>query len=52
MARQPYYEDSYGRVHRDRAAERCSGGAGLPGGFFAKALMWLAVIVVIASFIH
>lgn len=52
MARRLYYQDSYGRVHRDRAAERRSGGSSLPGGFAAKALMWLAIAVVIASFIH
>ena len=31
MARQLYYRDSYGRVHRDQAAERRSGGSTVAG---------------------
>ena len=34
MARRLYYQDSYGRVHRARSAERSRG---LPGGLAAKA---------------
>ena len=49
MARRLYYQDSYGRVHRARASERSRG---LPGGLFAKFLMPLAVLVVLASFVH
>ena len=49
MARRLYYQDSYGRVHRARAAVR---GRGLPGGLFAKVLMILAVLVVLASFVR
>ena len=52
MTRRLYYQDSYGRVHRARSAERRSGGSSLPGGFAARILMWLAIAVVIASFIH
>ena len=49
MARRLYYRDSYGRVQRARAAEHSRG---LPAAPFAKALMILAVLVVLASFIH
>jgi len=48
MARRLYYQDSYGRWHQDRSAGRSRG---LPGGFFARVLMWLAIAVVIASFL-
>ena len=34
MARRFYYQDSYGRTHRARSAERSRG---LPGGLAAKA---------------
>jgi hypothetical protein len=49
MARRLYYQDSYGRVHRARAAGRSRGLAAAP---FAKFLMILAVLVVFASFVH
>ncbi len=49
VARRLYYQDSYGRTHRARSAERCRG---LPGGLFAKALIALAVLVVLAQFVH
>ena len=49
MARRLYYQDSYGRVHRARSAERSRG---LPGGMFAELLMVLAVLVVLAQLVH
>jgi len=49
MARRLYYQDSYGQVHRARAAERSRG---LPGGLFARLLMILAILVVLASLVH
>ena len=49
MARRLYYQDSYGRVHRGRSAER---GRGLPAALFTKFLMILAVLVVLASLVH
>ena len=49
MARRLYYQDSYGRVHRDRSAERSRG---LPGGLFAKFLIALAVLVVLAQLVR
>ena len=49
MARRLYYQDSYGRVHRARAAERSRG---LPAAAFTKFLMILAVLVVLVSFVH
>ena len=49
MARRLYYQDSYGRTHRARSAER---GRGLPGGLFAKALIALAVVVVLAQLVR
>ena len=36
MARRLYYQDSYGRTHRARSAERSRG---LPGGLAAKFLI-------------
>jgi hypothetical protein len=48
MARKLYYQDSYGRWHQDKTAGHPRG---LPGGFMVKVLMWLAIAVVIASFI-
>jgi Flp pilus assembly protein TadB len=51
--RRLYYRDSYGRVHRDRQAERStSGDSGLPARFFVTALLVLAAIVVLASLFH
>jgi hypothetical protein len=58
MARQLYYRDSYGTVHRDRQAERAArrpGAQGRPGGlsrFFVRVLLVLAAIVVLASLVH
>jgi hypothetical protein len=49
MARRLYYQDSYGRVHRARSAGH---GRGLPGGLFAKLLIALAVLVVLAQLVH
>ena len=49
MARRLYYQDSYGRVHRARSAERSRG---LPAAPVAKVLMVLAVLVVLASLVH
>jgi hypothetical protein len=43
------YQDSYGKVHRARSAERSRG---LPAAPFAKFLMILAVLVVLASLVH
>ena len=58
MARQLYYRDSYGQVHRDRPAERAvrrpgkrASSAG-PSRFFVRALLVLAAIVVLASLVH
>jgi hypothetical protein len=59
MARQLYYRDSYGQVHRDRQAERGRQasrqarqlGRG-PSRFFVRALLVLAAIVVLASLVH
>ena len=51
MARKLYYRDSYGRVQRDRAAERGSGSSGLPGKPILKLLLILALIIVIVSFL-
>ncbi len=44
-----YYRGSCGRVHRDRGAD---GRQGVPARFFVRALMVLAVIVVLASVAH
>jgi len=52
MGRRLYYRDSYGRVHRDRRAERDSGGSAMPARFFLTVLMLLAAIVVLASVVH
>ena len=49
MARRLYYQDSYGRTRRARAAERSRGLSGAP---VAKFLMILAVLVVLASLVH
>ncbi len=49
MARRLYYQDSYGRVHRSRSAERSRG---LPAAPLTKVLMILAVLVVLASLVH
>lgn len=49
MARRFYYQDSYGRVHRARAAEHSRG---LPAALFTRLLMILAVFVVLASLVH
>jgi len=51
MARQLYYRDSYGRVYRDRAAERRSGGSTVAGSQFLKVLLILAAVVVLASLV-
>ena len=45
MARRLYWQDSYGRVHRARAAEHGS-------GLFAKLLIVLAVLIVLAQLVH
>jgi hypothetical protein len=51
--RRLYYLDSYGRVHRDRQAEkRASSSPGMPAKFFLTILVLLAGIMVIASLIH
>jgi hypothetical protein len=47
--RRLYYRDSYGKVHRDRAAESQQG---IPARFFVTALMVLAAIVVLVSVVH
>jgi hypothetical protein len=53
MGRRLYYRDSYGRMHRDRQAERgASGGSGLPMRPFLTALMVLAILMVLASLIR
>jgi len=58
MARQLYYRDSYGQVHRDRQAERAvrrpgkRGSSAGPSRFFVRALLVLAAIVVLASLVH
>jgi hypothetical protein len=53
MARRLYCRDSYGRVQRARDAERrTGGGSALPGRLALKALLILAVIMVLASLIH
>ena len=49
MARRLYYQDSYGRVHPARPAERSRG---LPAAPATKFLMILAVLVVLASLVH
>ena len=49
MARRLYYQDSYGRTHRVRSAERSGG---LPGGLAVKFLIALAVLVVLAQLVH
>ena len=49
VARRLYYQDSSGRVHRARSAERSRG---LPGRLAVKFLMILAVLVVLASLVH
>lgn len=51
--RRLYYLDSYGRVHRDRQAEkRTSSSSGVLAKVFLTILMLLAGIMVIASLIH
>ena len=51
--RRLYYLDSYGRVRRDRQAEkRTSSSSGMPAKFFLTILMLLAGIIVIASMMH
>ncbi len=53
VMRRLYYLDSYGRVHRDRQAEKkTSSSSGMPAKFFLTALMLLAGIMVIASLMH
>jgi hypothetical protein len=47
--RRLYYRDSYGRVHRERGAERRPG---VPATFFITALMVLAAVMVLASVVH
>lgn len=50
MGRRLYYRDSYGRVHRDRQAERgSSAGSALSARFALIVLLALAVLVVLAS---
>jgi len=49
MARRLYYQDSYGRTHRTRSAERSRG---LPAAPFTKLLIILAALVVLASLVH
>jgi hypothetical protein len=53
MGRRLYYRDSYGRVHRDRAAERgSSGGSVIPMKAAVIMLLVLAAFVVLASLGH
>jgi hypothetical protein len=53
MGRRLYYQDNYGRVQRDRRAERrAGGGSGLPMRPFIFALMVLAAFIVLASLVH
>jgi hypothetical protein len=53
MGRRLYYRDSYGRVHRDREAERASsGGSGLPAKWAVITLLALAAFIVLASLGH
>jgi hypothetical protein len=53
MGRRLYYQDSYGRVQRDRQSEkRAVGRSGLPARPFITALMVLAILMVLASMIH
>ncbi len=54
MSRRLYYRDSYGRWQRDRQSERNRSrgggqGQGLPAKFAVKALLVVALIVVIGS---
>jgi hypothetical protein len=54
MGRRLYYRDSYGRLRRDRRAERAlrSSRSRIPARFFVAGLVALAVIMVLASLIH
>ena len=52
MGRRLYYRDSYGRLRRDRRAERASGVSRIPARFFVLTLVVLAAIVVLASLLH
>ncbi len=53
MWRRLYYQDSYGRVQRDRRSERrAGGGSGLSIKPFIFALMILAAFIVLASLVH
>lgn len=52
MGRRLYYRDSYGRLRRDRRAERGSGVSRMPARFFVLALVVLAAIVVLASLLN
>ncbi len=53
MGRRLYYQDSYGRVRRDRRAERCAGsGSGLHMKPFILTLMVLAAFIVLAFLVH
>ncbi len=47
--RRLYYRDSWGRVRWDRGV---GGRRGVPARFFVRALLVLAVIVVLASVAH
>lgn len=54
MGRKLYYIDSYGRVQRDRKAEKKSKQS--DGFSWARAVMWsllaLAALMVLASLVH
>jgi hypothetical protein len=49
MGRRLYWQDSYGKVHRDRRAERSGGSSGVPVGPALTMLVALALVVVIVS---
>ena len=53
MGRRLYYQDSYGRVRRDRRTERRAGsGSGPLIKPFILTLMILAAFIVLASLVH
>jgi hypothetical protein len=49
--RRLWYQDSYGRWHRDRQAERGAGSGGMPAKWAVIALMVLAGLIVLASLV-
>jgi hypothetical protein len=52
MGRRLWYQDSYGRWHRDRQAERGAGGGMSPLRVVWIVLLVLAALVVLASMTH